>query len=187
MALKATIHKAHLQISDMDRHVYGEHNLVIARHPSETDERMMIRVLAYALYVPADDMRGRLEFSKGLSDVDEPELWQLDLTGDVVHWIDLGQPDERRIMKAHGRAERVTVISYASSTPVWWSNLEGKLIRAPKLDVWQIPAEQSQALAALAERSMQLQISIQDGSIYVSTANASVEIHPQALRRAEAR
>ncbi len=187
MALKATIHKAQLQISDMDRHVYGEHNLVIARHPSETDERMMIRVLAYALHVPADELRGRLEFSKGLSDVDEPELWQLDLTGDVVHWIDLGQPDERRIMKAHGRAERVTVISYASSTPVWWGNLEGKLIRAPKLDVWQIPAEQSQALAALAERSMQLQISIQDGSIYVSTANASVEIHPQALRRAEAR
>lgn len=182
MALKATIHKAQLQISDMDRHVYGEHNLVIARHPSETDERMMIRVLAYALHLPADELRGRLEFTKGLSDVDEPDLWQLDLTGEVVHWIDLGQPDERRIMKAHGRAERVTVISFASSTPVWWGNLEGKLTRAPKLAVWQIAAEQSQALAALAQRSMQLQISIQDGTAYISTATDSVEITPQALK-----
>lgn len=182
MALKATIHKAQLQIADMDRHVYGDHALTIARHPSETDERMMIRVLAYALNVPADEMRGRLEFTKGLSDVDEPELWQLDLTGDVVHWIDLGQPDERRLMKAHGRSERVSVFSYASSTEVWWRSLESKLTRAPKLAVWQIPAEQSQALSRLAERSMQLQISIQDGSIYVSTANASVEIHPVTLK-----
>jgi uncharacterized protein YaeQ len=183
MALKATIHKAQLQISDMDRHVYGEHNLVIARHPSETDERMMIRILAFAMHLPADEMRGRLEFTKGLSDVDEPDLWQLDLTGEVVHWIDLGQPDERRIMKAHGRAERLTVISFASSTPVWWSGLDGKLTRTPKLDVWQILPEQSQALAALAQRSMQLQISIQDGTAYVSTADAAVEVTPVGLRR----
>jgi uncharacterized protein YaeQ len=182
MALKATIHKAQLQIADMDRHVYGEHNLTIARHPSETDERMMVRILAYALHIPADELRGRLEFTKGLSEVDDPDLWQLDLTGEVVHWIDLGQPDERRIMKAHGRAEQVTVISYASSTPVWWSQIESKLTRAPKLAVWQIPAEQSQALAALAERSMQLQVMVQDGIIQMSTPNASVEITPQALK-----
>ena len=155
MALKATIHKALVNISDMDRHVYGEHNLVIARHPSETDERMMIRVLAFALHLPADDLRGKLEFTKGLSDVDEPDLWQLDLTGEVLHWIELGQPDERRLRQAHGRADRVTVISFASSTNVWWSQLENKLQRTPKLAVWQIPAEQSQALARLAERSMQ--------------------------------
>ena len=182
MAIKATIHKAQLQIADMDRHVYGDHALTIARQPSETDERMMIRVLAYALNVTPDELRGRLELSKGLSDVDEPELWQRDLTGDIVHWIDLGQPDDRRLMKAHGRSERVSVYGYASSTEVWWRGIEGKLTRTPKLAVWQIPAEQSQALAALAERSMQLQISIQDGSVYVSTANASVEIHPVALK-----
>lgn len=182
MALKATIYKAQLQIADMDRHVYGDHNLTLACHPSETEERLMIRVLAFALNVPADDLRGRLEFTKGLSDVDEPDLWQLDLTGDVVHWIDLGQPDDRRLMKAHGRSERVSVYSFASSTDVWWRNLENKLTRTPKLAVWQIPAEQSQALASLAARSMQLQISIQDGSVYVSTADASVEIHPVALK-----
>ncbi|MFT7724106.1 MAG: YaeQ family protein [Roseateles sp.] len=184
MALKATIHKAQLQIADMDRHVYGDHSLTLARHPSETDERMMVRVLAFALHVPADELRGRLEFTKGLSDVDEPELWQLDLTGEVAHWIDLGQPDDRRLMKAHGRSERVSVYSYASSTEVWWRGLAGKLTRAPRLAVWQIPAEQSQALARLAERSMQLQVSIQDGSVYVSTANAAVEIHPIALKEA---
>ena len=182
MALKATIHKAQLQIADMDRQVYGDHALTIARHPSETDERMMIRVLAYALNTPADELNGRLEFTKGLSDVDDPDLWQLDLTGEVQHWIDLGLPDERRLMKAHGRARRVSVYAFASSTPVWWSGIENKLTRAPRLTVWQIPAEQSQALSRLAERSMQLQISIQDGSIYVSTADASVEIHPVALK-----
>lgn len=186
MALKATIYKATLQISDMDRHVYGEHGLTIARHPSETDERMMQRVLAFAMYLPADDLRGRLEFSKGLSDVDEPELWQKDLSGEIVHWIELGQPDERRIRQACGRSERVTVISYASSTGVWWAGIENKLTRLPKLSVWQVPAEQSQALAALAERGMQLQISIQDGSVYVSSGKGDVELSPHCLRQGEA-
>ena len=186
MALKATIYKAQLNISDMDRHVYGEHNLTIAKHPSENDERMMMRVLAYALCVPADDLRGKLEFTKGLSDVDEPELWQLDLNGDVLQWIELGQPDERRIMKAHGRSEQLTVYSYAHSTSIWWSGIQGKLTRTPKLAVWQIPHEQSQALALWVERSMQLQISIQDGHVYMSDATRQLEITPIALREREA-
>lgn len=185
MALKATIYKAQLHVSDMDRHVYGELNLTIACHPSETEERMMVRVLAMALLMPADDLRGRLEFSKGLSDVDEPDLWQIALDGDIVHWVDLGQPDDRRLMKAHGRAERVTVISYASSTPVWWAGIESKLTRAPRLTVLQIPHEQSQALAALAARSMQLQISIQDGVAYVSSGERSVEVAPLVLKQGE--
>ncbi len=184
MAIKATIHKALVQIADMDRNVYGEHNLTIARHPSETDERMMNRILAFALNAPADDLHGKLEFSKGLSDVDEPELWERDLTGEILHWIDLGQPDERRLQKAHGRAGRVSVYCYAYSTPIWWAAIEGKLSRMPRLAVWQIPAEQSQALAALAERSMQLQVTVQDGGIYVSTAQTSVEITPTALKAA---
>ncbi|WP_077033799.1 YaeQ family protein [Pelomonas sp. KK5] len=186
MAIKATIHKALLQIADMDRNVYGEHNLTIARHPSETDERMMIRILAFALNAPADDTHSKLELTKGLSDVDEPDLWERDLTGEVVHWIDLGQPDDRRLQKAHGRSGRVSVYAYASSTPVWWEGIAGKLTRVPRLAVWQIPAEQSQALAALAERSMQLQVTVQDGGIYVSTSQASVEIHPHALKEAQA-
>lgn len=182
MAIKATIYKATLQLSDMDRGVYGEHMLTIARHPSENDERMMLRVLAFALHVPADDHQGKLEFAKSLWDTDEPDLWHRDLTGQVLHWMDMGQPDERRLMKAHGRAERVTVYSHASSTPVWWAGIEGKLTRAPRLAVWQIEAAQSQAMAALAERTMQMQISVQDGTVYLSTERGSVEITPRALK-----
>ncbi|MDC8787203.1 YaeQ family protein [Roseateles koreensis] len=183
MAIKATIHKAQVQIADMDRNVYGEHSLTIARQPSETDERMMIRILAFALNVPADDLNGRLELTKGLADADEPELWQRDLTGEIKHWIDLGQPDDRRLLKAHGRSELVSVYGFAYSTAIWWANIESKLTRLNRLAVWQIPSEQSQALAKFAQRSMQLQVTVQDGGIYVSTAADSLEINPIALRR----
>ena len=187
MALKATIHKARLQIADMDRHVYGDHDLTIARHPSETDERMLMRVLAFALHVPADDLHGGLELAKSLWDTDEPDLWQRDLTGAVVHWIDLGQPDERRLSKAASQSEAVTVISYASSTPIWWDGLKNKLTRAPKVAVWQVPADQAQALAALVDRTMQWQVTIQDGTVWVADtknpdAPRTVEITPVLLK-----
>jgi uncharacterized protein YaeQ len=181
MAIKATIHKAQLQIADMDRGVYADHSVIIARHPSETDERMMIRLLAFALNVPADDKKGKLEFAKDLWDVNEPALWHKDYTEAVLHWIDVGQPDDKRLMRAAGRAERVTVIGFSSSTPVWWKGIESKLTRASNLVVWQIEAAQSQALAKLAERGMQLQITIQDGTVWMSTATDSVEITPRRL------
>ena len=100
MALKATIFKARVQLADMDRGVYADHALTMARHPSETDERMMMRLLAFALNVPADDHDGTLEFAKGLSDTDEPDLWHRDLTGRIVHWIEIGQPDDKRLLRA---------------------------------------------------------------------------------------
>ncbi|ABE45377.1 YaeQ family protein [Polaromonas sp. JS666] len=181
MALKATIYKAQLQITDMDRGVYADHGVIIARHPSEADERMMIRLLAFALNVPADDKQGKLEFAKDLWDVDEPALWHKDYTDAVQHWIDVGQPDDKRLMRAAGRAERVSVYSFSSSTPVWWKNIETKLTRAANLVVWQIEAAQSQALARLAERSMQLQVTIQDGTLWMSTDAGSVEITPRRL------
>jgi len=181
MALKATIYKAQLQIADMDRGVYADHNVTIARHPSEADERMMIRLLAFALNVPADEQRGKLEFSKDLWDVDEPALWHKDYTGAVLHWIDVGQPDDKRLMRAAGRAERVSAYSFASSTPVWWKGIELKLTRAANLVVWQIEAAQSQALAKLANRTMQLQVTIQDGTVWMSTGADSVEITPRRL------
>jgi uncharacterized protein YaeQ len=181
MALKATIYKATLQIADMDRNLYADHSVTVARHPSETDERMMIRVLAFALSVPPDNDHGALEFAKGLWDPDEPELWQKDLTGAITQWIDVGQPDDKRLIRASSRAERVAVWAFASSTPVWWSNIATKLTRAGNLTVWQIPAEQSQALAALAQRTMQLQITVQDGTIWVNSGNGNVEITPAKL------
>jgi uncharacterized protein YaeQ len=185
MALKATIHKARLQVADMDRGVYGDHELTIARHPSETDERMLMRVFAYALNVPADDARGALELAKSLWDPDEPDLWQRDLTGQVVQWIELGQPDERRLSRAASRAEQVTVYSYASSTPIWWAGLQGKLVRAPKVAVWQVDPAASQALAGMVERTLAWQVSVQDGTAWISDATRSVEITPVLLKARE--
>ena len=115
MAQKATVCKAMLQIADIDRGLYADHTLTVARHPSETDERMMVRLLAFALSVPADDRDGALEFAKGMWDPDEPELWQKDLTGRIVQWIEVGQPEERRLAKASGRADRVSVFAFAGS------------------------------------------------------------------------
>ena len=181
MALKATIFKASLQIADMDRSVYADHSVTIARHPSETDERMMIRLLALALKVPADTTQGMLEFGKGLWDTDEPDLWHKDLTGQIVHWIEIGQPDDKRLMKASGRADRVTVMSFSASTAIWWNNIKGKLTRARNLEAWQIDAAASQALAGLAQRSMQLQVTVQDGSVWVGDGTQTVEITPQRL------
>lgn len=181
MALKATIFKVGLQLADMDRGIYVDHAVTLARHPSETDERMMVRLLAFALHAPADGDHGTLEFAKGLWDPDEPELWHKDLTGRIVHWIEIGQPDDRRLMKASGRAERVTVIGYSHSTPIWWNGIATKITRARNIAVWQIPAAQSQALAGLAQRGMQLQVSVQDGTAWVGDGQRSVEVTPERL------
>ncbi|WDZ97008.1 YaeQ family protein [Herbaspirillum sp. WKF16] len=177
MALKSTIFKAELQISDMDRHYYENHALTIARHPSETDERMMIRVLAFAL-----NASEALAFGKGLSDVDEPDLWQKDLTGAVDLWIEVGQPDDRAILKACGRSERVLVYSYSSVSNIWWNQTGSRVERAKNLKVINIPAEASQALAALAQRSMQLQCTIQDGQVWLGANENMVLVEPQTIK-----
>lgn len=181
MALKATIYKAHLQIADMDRNVYVDHAVTIARHPSETDERMMVRLLALGLHLPADADDGALELARDLWDTDEPALWQRDLTGRIVHWIEVGQPDDKRLMKASGRADRVSVLSYTASTPIWWSGIAGKISRASNIAVWQIDAAQGQALGGLAQRGMQLQLSIQDGNAWLGDGERAVELALQRL------
>jgi uncharacterized protein YaeQ len=186
VALKATIYKVNFGIADMDRGIYVEQPLTVARHPSETDERLMLRLLAWGLHRPANDDAGALEFAKGLWDTDEPELWRKDLTGRILHWIEIGQPDDKRVLRACGRAERVTVLSYSASTPIWWAGIAGKLARTNNLEVWQIPADQSQALAVLAQRSMQLQLSVQDGSAWVSETAGAVEVTPVRLHPAPA-
>jgi uncharacterized protein YaeQ len=182
MAIKSTIYKAQLQLADMDRGVYADHSLTLARHPSETDERMMVRLLTFALHAPADDADGALEFGAGLSDADEPDLWQRDLTGAVTHWIEIGQPDERRLLRAAGRAERVTVVCYSSAAPIWWNGIASRLTRAPNIAVWQLPAHESQALADLAERGMQIQCNVQEGTVWVGRGERSVEVTPVRLK-----
>ena len=182
MSIKATIYKATNQLSDIDRGVYGDYPVTIARHPSETDERMLIRLLAFALNVPADSDHGALEFAKDLWEADEPSLWQKDYTGGIVHWIEVGHPDEKRLLWATSRVGRVSVYSFSSSTPIWWKGIEPKLTRARNLSVWQIPSEQSAALAALAERTMELQVTVQDGGIWVGNGTHSIEVAPRRLR-----
>lgn len=177
MALKSTIFKADLQVADMDRHYYDSHGLTIARHPSETDERMMMRILAFALHAdPA------LTFGKGLSADDEPDLWQKDLTGAVDLWIEVGQPDEKRIMKACGRAARVVVYSYSPTTHIWWSQTTARVDRAKNLEVYQLPSETSQALALLAQRTMQVQCTIQDAQAWITAGDASIGINLTTLK-----
>lgn len=172
MAIKATIFKAELTISDMDRHYYQTHQLTIARHPSESDERMMLRLLAFASY--ASEF---LEFGKGLSNEDEPDLWAKDLSGNIQCWIDLGQPSEKRINKACGRSAQVVVINYGGgSGDIWWQQNQGNLARHKNLSVLSIDTDTSQKLAAMASRNMQLQCSIQDQTIWIASDEQSVEL-----------
>ena len=169
MALKATIFKASLQVSDMDRNYYGEHQLTLARHPSETDERMMMRVLAFAL-----NAHEHLAFGKGLSDTDEPDLWQKDLTGQIVHWIDVGLPDEKRLVRASGKADRVTVYTYGRGVDLWWAASAERLVRAKNLTVWRVPIGSGDSAGALAERAMELQCTVQEGQIWFSVGARTV-------------
>lgn len=171
MALKATIFKADLQIADMDRHYYQDHALTVARHPSETDERMMVRLMAFARHAdPA------LSFGKGLSDIEEPDLWKKDLTGAIDLWIEVGQPDEKRLLKACGRAAQVVVYSYSSNSSIWWSQIGGRLERARNLTVFNLSSTSSQALARLAQRNMHLQCTIQDGQLWLTGESDSAQI-----------
>ncbi len=177
MALKATIYKAELQIADMDRNYYQEHSLTLARHPSETDERMMIRLLAFAIHA-----HEQLTFTKGLFDTDEPDLWQKDFTGAIDLWIEVGQPDDKRLLKACGRSEQVMVYSYSATSHIWFKQLASKLDRAKNLTVINIPAEASAQLEALAQRNMQLQCTIQDGQIYLTDSVTTVLIERETYK-----
>ncbi|MBK7471002.1 MAG: YaeQ family protein [Betaproteobacteria bacterium] len=176
MALKSTICKATLQVADMDRHYYADHALTIARHPSETDERMMIRCLAFALNAGES-----LEFGRGLSDADQADLWQRDLTGSIGLWIEVGQPDEKRILRACGRADRVLVYAYSHSAALWWKPLAPRLERTRNLTVIAIAAPVSAALAKLAGRAMDLQCTLHEGEIWMRDKNSAVQVELRTL------
>lgn len=179
MALRATIYKAELQIADMDQHRYADHALTLARHPSETDERMMARVLAYALYAQEG-----IAFTKGLFDVDEPEVWVKNRMDEITLWIDLGQPDEARIRRACSRAAQVVVLCYGSGCEVWWKQIASKLTRFSHLSVLQLSADTSRELAALATRGMKLQCLVQDGAILINSETGSVPVTLTTLQAA---
>lgn len=169
MALKSTIFKASVSISDMDRHYYAEHQLTLARHPSENDERMMVRLLAFLMF--ADE---HLEFGRGLSTEDEPALWQKDYSGVIQRWIEVGLPDERVLRKAAGRASEVVVLVYGGkAADIWWGKEGRALARLANLRVLALDSAQSAALAALAARNMQLQCTIQDGQLWLTAGDGA--------------
>ena len=177
MALRSTVFKAQLSVADMDRNRHAVHQLTVARHPSETDERMMVRVLMFALR-----SSDRLAFGRGLSDVDEPDLIDRDLTGAVDLWIEVGLPDERTILKACGRAGQVVVAAYGTGADLWWKGVATGLARAKNLEVLRVSVESSRALAALSARAMDLQATIQDGHVWFSNPDVTVELDPEVLK-----
>ena len=177
MAIKATIFKADLQIADIDRGYYAGHALTLARHPSETDERMMMRVLAFALN--ADEA---LAFGRGLSADDEPDLWRKDLTGVIELWIDVGLPDEKQVRRACGRAGRVIVYAYGSGADIWWGQNGDKLARNRNLSVFRLPVATTRELARLAQRNMKIQFTVHDGQVSVGDENEIVQVEVAVLK-----
>jgi uncharacterized protein YaeQ len=182
MAIKSTIFKADLSIADIDHGYYADHSLTLARHPSETDERMMIRLVALALQAyklpEVCNNDGTLAFGAGLSDADEPDVWLRDFTGAVRLWVEVGQPEERPMAKACGKSDEVMVYCYHHAAHVWFKGVENKISRLDKLSVFYIDSEQSRAAAALASRSMQLQATIQEGSLLMGNGKDTVQIEP---------
>ncbi|MGO4277585.1 Uncharacterized conserved protein YaeQ, suppresses RfaH defect [Cupriavidus sp. OV038] len=180
MALKSTIFKAELSVSDMDRPYYGSHTLTIAQHPSENDARMMVRLLAFAC-----EASESLTFTRGLDEPDEPDLWDKTLTGEIAHWVELGQPDESRLRRASSRADRVTVYTYQSaSAREWWKGMAGKASKLRNVTIYNVPSEAVEALAGMAQRAMRLSVTIQDAEIWVSDDDHNVQLTLDVLQRA---
>ena len=178
MAIKSTIFKVNLQIADIERHYYGDHALTLARHPSETDERMMVRLLAFALHA-----NQYLEFGQGMTADDEADLWQKDLTGAIELWIDVGLPDEKLIRKACGRANQVIVYTYGGRTAeMWYTQNSSQFERLKNLTVINLPSESTRAMVKLAQRTMQLQCTIQDGQVWLGDGNESVMVERVELK-----
>jgi uncharacterized protein YaeQ len=174
MALRATVYRADLTVSDLDRGVYSQHALTLARHPSETEERLMVRLLAFALH--ADES---LVFGRGLSTEDEADLWQRDATGTIELWIDVGLPAEKDIRKACARARDVVVLAYgARRVDQWWSENAAALSRLANLKVITLAAAETDAMQSFAARSMTLTCTVQDGHVWLADERATVEIAP---------
>ena len=171
MALKATIYKAVVNIADMNRAYYADHELTIARHPSENDERAMLRLFVWCLH--ADDW---LQFTRGISTDDEPDIWQKNLTGDIDTWIELGQPDEKRLRKACGRAGEVFIYNYGGrNSDVWWQQYQQKVQRFDNLTIFQVPAQASE-LATMISKTMKLHCIIQDQQITMGDERTSLTL-----------
>lgn len=176
MAEKATIYKTNITLSDTDRHHYADLNLTIALHPSETLERMMVRILAYC-YCAAEG----LAFTRGLSSVDEPDLWLKSADGQIQEWIEVGQPTPERLKKASGQSAAVKVFAYGRGMDIWWNNSAAAIKVLPKVTVYYFAADELQALTELVEKTMTLTVTIAENTAYVATESQNVIVTLQAL------
>jgi uncharacterized protein YaeQ len=178
VALKATILKVQMTLSDMDRHVYQDYSFTVAQHPSETDQRLMIRILTFAL----NACEG-LVFTKGLCAEDEPELWHVSYSDEIELWIDLGLPEEKRLKKASNRSKKVRLYTYGEGAQdTWWQKNAPKINKMNNVEVFSLPFEATQQLAAMLCRGMQLTVTIQDGQVWFSDAENSVLVEPKQLK-----
>jgi uncharacterized protein YaeQ len=174
MAQNATIYKVELSVADMDRHYYETHKLTVAKHPSETDERLMVRIIAFAL-----NAHENLEMTKGLSTDDEPDIWQKSLSGELDVWVSLGLPSDKVIRQSCGKARKVMVYPYGGKpAEIWWDKIKNSVLRFDNLQVMNFSEQDTDALAKLASRSMKLQINIQEGDVMVSVGDSIVYVTP---------
>lgn len=177
MAISATIFKVALSIADMDRHYYGEHLLTIARHPSESDKRMMLRIIAFAM-----SGNEQLTFTKGLSDVELPDIWQKNYSDVIEHWIELGQPSEQRIKKGCNQSQAMSIFSYHSNAfEQWWKKEQNALAARKNLSIITIPEDIGEQLADKVNRQMSIQCSIQDTQVWLNLDGESFELSPQKI------
>jgi len=177
MALKSTVFKFSLNLADLDRQLYDDFSLTLARHPSETDQRLMLRVLAFALNAGPG-----LEFGRGISTEDEPDLWRKNLAGDIELWIELGTPDPERLRKACRRSDTVYLYCYGDrATPVWWEKHASALRRFENLEIWQIPDQDSSQLADMASPGAALHCTVSDADILVISGQLQATIKPTLL------
>ena len=174
MAQNATIYKVELSVSDMDRHYYETHKLTVAKHPSETDERLMVRIIAFAL-----NAHENLEMTKGLSTDDEPDIWQKSLSGELDVWVALGLPNEKVLRQSCSKADKVIVYPYGGRVAeMWWDKIRSSTTRFENLHVINFSEKDTGELAKLASRAMKLQINIQDGDVMVSVGDSIVYVTP---------
>ena len=170
MALKPTIFKFNVSLSDLDRNRYEELALTVAQHPSETAERMIVRLLAYCL-----NAEEGLEFARGLSENDEPDLWRRSLDSRMLDWIEVGEPAAVRLRKASRLSERVLVYSFNTKSEVWWQQTESSVARL-SVDVYRFPWESIQRLATMITRTMQMSVTISDSSLFVAAERGEIEV-----------
>jgi len=178
MALRSTVYKIELQVNDLDRRIFDTVSLSLARHPSETEERLLVRLLAFAL-----NLREGLAFGRGISSEDEATLWQHDLSGALRLWIEVGLPDERMLRRACGRADQVVLYTYGGrSAAQWWAQNRDALARLENLRVVDLPQALTQALAALAKRNLQVQVMVQEGETWISVGDETLSARPEVRK-----